>query len=227
MITAYEAKRLPTKASEAPLEDAYLAVEGSKIVSVTASAPVGAEVGDLGDVTLMPGLIDAHVHMAWTGDPDPEATRIADGPWVTMAKMAKHALDTLKAGMTTCRDVGSACDMILGLRRATALCIILGPRIIASGGLVVITGGHGYFAVRQADGPDEVRKAVREVLHAGADLLKVAASGSVFGSGEETGSLQKDLNGLSVAVREAHKAGRKVVVHVYPAKGDRPGVRSK
>ena len=220
MKIAYKAKNVLPTAFSLGLKDAVVVVEGNRIESVGSDIPGGAKVVDLGQVTLMPGLIDSHVHLMWSGEnADPDALRRSESWAMGMIRMVKHARQTIAAGITTCRDTGSPTEMILTLRKALESGLISGPRLITAGTLISMTGGHVNTISREADGPDEVRKAARELIKAGVDFLKVVASGGIYGHGEEVGSLQSDLDELSVAVREAHKAGKKVAVHVYPAKG--------
>jgi imidazolonepropionase-like amidohydrolase len=220
MKIAYRAKTVIAKPAEPVFRDAFVIVDGGRIDSIQENLPKDLPVLDLGDVTLLAGLIDAHLHMMWTGeDADPDSTRRAETREMGMLRMANHARKSIAGGITTCRDTGSPTEMILPLRKAVEMGLIPGPRIVSAGTLISMTGGHVNTISMEADGPDEVRKAARSLIKAGADFLKVVASGGIYGHGEEIGSLQSDLDELSVAVREAHKAGKKVAVHVYPAKG--------
>jgi imidazolonepropionase-like amidohydrolase len=220
MKIAYKGKNIITKPAAPILSDAYVVVDGNRIDSIQTKLPKGLPVLDLGHVTLLPGLIDAHLHMMWTGEgADPDATRRAETGEMAMLRMANHARKSIAGGITACRDVGSPTELIFALRKGLEMRLIPGPRLVSAGTLISMTGGHVNTISREADGPDEVRKAARELIKAGADLLKVVASGGVYGHGEEIGSLQLDVDELAAAVREAHKAGKKVAVHVYPTKG--------
>jgi imidazolonepropionase-like amidohydrolase len=220
MTIAYKAKSVIAKPNEKILQDAYVLVADNKVTSVQKKIPKDFPVLDLGDVTLLPGLIDAHLHLMWTGEgPDPDYTRRAENSEMGMLRMADHARKSIAGGITTCRDVGGPTDMILALRKAVEMGLVPGPRIVSAGTLISMTGGHVNTISKEADGPDEVQKAAREILKAGADFLKLVASGGIYGHGEEIGSLQSDLEELSAAVREAHKVGKKAAAHVYPAKG--------
>lgn len=220
MKIAYRAKSIIARPAEPVLQDAWLVVDGNRIDSVQKKSPKGLPLLELGDVTLLPGLIDAHLHLMWTGeDADPDSTRRAENREMAMLRMADHARKSISGGITTCRDTGSPTQMILALRKAVEMGLVPGPRIVSAGTLISMTGGHVNTISIEADGPDEVRKAARGLIKAGADFLKVVASGGIYGHGEEIGSLQSDLDELSAAVREAHKAGKKVAVHVYPEKG--------
>jgi imidazolonepropionase-like amidohydrolase len=105
--------------------------------------------------------------------------------------------------------------MAVDVARAIEKGVLRGPRVIAAGRAVAMTGGHAYYLGREADGTDSVRRAVREELKAGADCIKVMASGGVYGSSEEVGNPQLTVEEMRAAVDEAHKAGRKVTAHAY------------
>ncbi len=220
MKIAYKSKTIITTPAAETLSNGYMIVDGTTIHSIRTDKPSGIPILDLGEVTLLPGLIDAHLHLMWTGEnADPEATRKAETKEMTMLRMANHARKSIAGGITTCREAGSPTDMILALRSALAAGFVPGPRMISAGTLITMTGGHVNTISREADGPGEARKAARELIKAGVDFLKVAASGGIYGHGEEIGSLQLDGDELSAIVHEAHKAGKKVAAHVYPEKG--------
>jgi len=193
-------------------------VEGGRIVSVQSARalPSDVDVIDLGDATLLPGLIDCHVHLVWSGGPAPHELVDRESRYVTALRCAANALANLKAGVTTVRDLGSSDGMALDVGVAIDLGIVPGSRVIASGRAIAMTGGHGVEAgSREADGVDAVRHAVRCEMKAGAQLIKVMASGGVYGRGEEVGSPQFTVEEMQVAVEEAHKTGRKVAAHAY------------
>jgi imidazolonepropionase-like amidohydrolase len=220
MKIAYKGKSIITTPAAPILTDAYVVVDGTRIDSIQTDMPKGLPLLNLGKVTLLPGLIDAHLHLMWTGEnADPDSTRRAETREMAMLRMANHARKAIAGGITTCRDTGSPTEMILSLRKALEMGLIPGPRVVSAGTLITMTGGHVNTISKEADGPDEVRKAARELIKAGVDFIKVVASGGIYGHGEEIGSLQSDVDELSAAVREAHKVGKKVAVHVYPAKG--------
>jgi imidazolonepropionase-like amidohydrolase len=97
--------------------------------------------------------------------------------------------------------------------------VVPGPRILAAGKVICMTGGHGYWVGREADGPDEARKAVREQLKAGADVIKLIATGGVLTPGVEPGAAQLALDEMRAAVEEARKAGRRTAAHAMGAEG--------
>ena len=156
---------------------------------------------------LLPGLIDCHVHYCLDASPDPIATFQQDDPTVTAVKAATHAQATLKAGITTVRDVGSRNHISISLGRAIRAGVIPGPRTLSAGLAICMTGGHAWFIGRQADGRDEVIKAVREQVQQGADVIKLIATGGVLTPGATPGSPQLTFEELQVAVHEAGVPG--------------------
>ncbi len=121
--------------------------------------------------------------------------------------------------MTTVRDLGSANGISGSLRDAITLGVVTGPRVVTTNQAVCITGGQGWQFSRQADGPDDVRRAVREQIRAGADAIKMMATGGVITPGVEPGSPQFTLEELKAGAEEAHKAGRKIAAHAQGNEG--------
>jgi imidazolonepropionase-like amidohydrolase len=172
-------------------------------------------------MTLLPGLIDCHVHLF--ADAGPEG-RLDSGelPGFALLRAAYHARRTLEAGITTVRDCGGQSHMEFALRQAIAAGYCRGPRLVLAGRLLSMTsaGAEAFSGMyREADGPDEVRKAAREQLKAGADVIKVMATGAVMTPGERPGASQFTFEELCAAVEEAHKAGRKVAAHAHGSEG--------
>ncbi len=219
MTVAYRAARVFDGFSEHAIEDGAVLVEDGRILSVgpAADLPAGVEIMDLGDVTLLPGLIDAHVHLVWSASAEPHEVVGRESPALTALRCANNAGLHLRAGVTTVRDVGATGGLSVDIARAVELGILPGPRVIAAGRAIAMTGGHGWFLGREADGPDAVRRAAREEMKAGATCLKLMASGGVYGHAEEPGSPQLTVEEMCAGVEEAHRAGRKVAAHAYSA----------
>lgn len=217
VTVAYRAKRIVDGISEHAIEDGAVIVEGASIVSVVPGEdiPSGAEVVELGDATLMPGLVDAHVHLVWSASAEPHEVVARESQALTVLRCARNALLHLHAGVTTVRDVGASEGLSVDIARAVEEGIIPGPRVIAAGRAIAMTGGHGWFLGREADGAEAVRRAVREEMKAGAACIKLMASGGIYGHAEEPGSPQLTVEEMRTAVEEAHKAGRKVAAHAY------------
>jgi imidazolonepropionase-like amidohydrolase len=206
---------------DALLTDAWVHISDDRIVEVSSSEPAwsaGSIRVDVPDSTLLPGLIDCHVHFALSGGPD-WLTEVSEPYALACLRAAKHAGDTLRSGFTTVRTLGGRDGADPALRDAQARGLIAGPRMVASNQVVCMTGGHAAWMGRQADGPDEVRKAVREQLRAGADSIKFIATGGVMTPGVEPGAQQLSFEELRAGVEEAHKAGRITAAHAHGADG--------
>jgi imidazolonepropionase-like amidohydrolase len=214
VAVAYRAARVFDGTSEGVIEDGAVVVEDGRIASVGPARGL-PEAVDLGDVTLMPGLIDAHVHLVWDASAEPHEVVARQSRALTVLRCAKNAALHLRAGVTTVRDVGSTDGLAVEIGRAVELGILSGPRVVAAGRAIAMTGGHGWFLGREADGPDALRRAVREEIKAGASCIKLMASGGVYGHAEEPGSPQLTVEEMRSGVEEAHKAGRKAAAHAY------------
>ncbi len=176
---------------------------------------------------VLPGLIDCHVHLTFEGGPA-EAETQRNLPLPTRAwHAAEHARRTLNAGFTTVRDMGAADRLNIHLANAIDSGLLAGPRMLAVGLGVTMTGGHGHgFIAREADGPDDVRRAVREQLRAGAKAIKLFASGGVMTPGVDPRSPSYTEAELTAGVEEAHKAFRVVGAHAQAEEGIKNAVRA-
>ena len=204
------------------LERASVLVEGDRIAKVAArnlKIPKGCPRISLNGGTLLPGFIDAHVHLCLDGSPDPMTAFLNTSLAVSILKAASFARETLMAGVTTIRDMGARDGIDLGLRQAIRTGLVPGPRMLVSGQPICMTGGHGWQLGREANGPDEVRKAAREQIKAGADIVKLMATGGVLTPAVEPGSEQLTEAELRAGVEEAHKAGKKTATHAMGTKG--------
>jgi imidazolonepropionase-like amidohydrolase len=179
--------------------------------------------------TLTPGLIDVHVHLCFDGDADfAAAARELASDAAAAVKAVRNAARTLRYGVTTVRDLGGRGDAVIQVARGVARGLIPGPRILAAGRALTITGGHGHSVgfAREVDGPDAVRAAVREEIRAGATAIKLVATGGVLTPGithDFTAFTQEELD---AAVDEARSWGRVVAAHAIGAEGIRQAVRA-
>lgn len=198
--------------------ESIVQTEGGRITYAgpAGSAPMAEETVDFGDATITPGLFDCHVHLAWTGLEGRMQEQVErDGPLLTTLKGAQNCRRHLKAATTTVRDVGTGDGIAFALRAAEAEGVIAAPRIIASGTLICMTGGHCYELGGEADGPSEVMKCVRKEIREGADLIKLAAGGGIYGLIERCHHPQFTVREMEAAVEAAHHADRIVTVHAY------------
>lgn len=188
-------------------------------------APADMPVLDCAGRYVLPGLIDCHVHLTSGGDAGELTQR--DPTAIRALKMANNARKTLHAGFTTVRDLGAPEQLNIQLAQAIEDRICEGPRVLAAGFGVTMTGGHGHgFIAREADGPDEVRKAVREQLRAGAGAIKLFASGGVLTRGVNPKSPSFTEAELRAGVEEAHKAFRVVGAHAQATEGIKNAIRA-
>jgi imidazolonepropionase-like amidohydrolase len=202
-------------------------LEGGKIAHVGGPVPGGeSELVDLERRTLMPGLIDCHVHLTFSGEAQ-EVERAATVPVPDLAwTAAANARETLEGGVTTVRDVGARAGVAIRLREAIAAGRVPGPRMRAAGAIICMTGGHGWFIGREADGPDDVRRAVREQLKAGADCVKFTATGGGMTPGVDPRASSFTDVELAAGVDEAHKAFRRAIAHAQGNAGIKTAVRA-
>jgi imidazolonepropionase-like amidohydrolase len=214
-----------------PQPDTRVVVEDGRIRRIGPSsgpaAPRDAPVIDCQGRTLMPGLLDAHVHLA-SVDLDPMAEALTP-PAILALRIARQIEATLDAGFTTVRDAGG---LDWGFKEAVRLGMIRGPRLFISGAFISQTGGHGDHRARSSrepfpvipgltsesilvDGADEVRRAAREVLRRGADQVKVMASGGAASPADELDHVQFSVEELAAAVDAAAAVGTYVLAHAY------------
>ncbi len=202
--------------------DRIIAVGDARDVKV----PRGATKIDGRGMTLMPGLIDCHVHMGLGSESDVVRAIREEDPAFTLLKAAQFAQKTLAAGFTTVRDLGYRDHSIFALVRAIESGLIPGPRILAVGLAICMTGGHARFIGRQVDGPAEIVAAVREQLAAGAKAIKFIASGGVLTHGTSPEAAQLTLEELKAGVEEARRADRRVAAHAHSAAGMKNAIRA-
>lgn len=210
----------------APRPGLRVEVTGDRITAVEPALAPGAAVGDarvlgLGGATLLPGLIDLHLHLCWDGGPDPVASNERDGIQMTVIKSVEAARRTLGAGITTVRDIGSVEDVAITVAGAERAGVFPGPRVITSGRTLIMTGGHDPFWGIMVDGEAEARKAVRRQVYAGAGVIKVSATGGVYGRafGESVGQAELSREEIAVICEEAHRFGLKVAAHAIGEEG--------
>ena len=202
-----------------------------------ARLPLDAEVYDVGGRTIMPGLMDAHVHFMLAGERDFESVFLKQTSEYMAIKATVSARNLLDAGFTTVRDVGAPGRLALSLRDAVNAGLVPGPRILAAGRIITATSGHvdllppGVSRVdgtagRIADGPAEILRAVREQVKVGADLIKFCATGGVMDPQLAPDVPEYSAEEVQTLITEAHKMKKPVAAHVHGAEGAKIAIRA-
>ncbi|MFZ6743568.1 amidohydrolase family protein [Undibacterium sp. JH2W] len=236
---AIKAGRLLDVETGKVLRDQLIVITGERITAIVPIAgtpvPYNVKLINLSNATVLPGLIDAHTHL--TSNPRQHGYSSL-GTSTTRAALygVRAARDTLNAGFTTVRDVGSEGFADVALRDAINDGDFPGPRILAAGYAIGIKGGHcdnnllppeyNDTGKGVADGPWAARSKVREMAKYGADLIKICATGGVLSKGDAAGAQQYTLEEMQAIVQEAHKLGRKVAAHAHGASGISDAIRA-
>ncbi len=202
-----------------------LVVEEGRVVAFEKKPPQKAERVELSGF-VVPGLIDAHVHLSFSGGPDPVAEMEAEPREATLLRAAGYLRAYLKAGVTAVRDLGSRDGMAVGLAYAVEKGLIPGPRVVAAGRVLTPTGGHGHRHGVEVDGPDAVRRAAREAFKRGARVLKLMATGGVMTPGVEAGAPMFEEEELRAGAREAEKRGAPSAAHAQGLFGIKAALRA-
>lgn len=204
------------------LAPALVLVDAGRIVDVDrtgAAPPPGAEVLDLGDVTLLPGLVDSHVHLCFDAGEDVLGPLQADADVTLHARMDANARATLVAGITTARDLGDRRYLGLALRDRCRAQMMVGPDLLVAGPPLTRTGGHCWFLGGEADDLEELVAAVAERARKGCDVVKVMATGGVITPGYGPHESQYGPLELATVVAEAHRVGLPVAAHAHSPRG--------
>ena len=223
-FTILKAARLIDTAAEVVQEQAAILLEGSTVRQIgtaeTVHAPEGASVQeiDYGDATILPGLVDSHVHLNGIGDGRAGDELVTLPDEVLTVQSAQNARRHLYSGVTTLRDCGAKNSTTFMLRQAVDLGIVPAPRLVLAGRPVAIIGGHLSYFGTAATGVDECRAAVRQLIKEGADFIKITATG---GSTRTSHPLRPSFNveELRAICEEAHRFGKHAAAHCASSQG--------
>jgi imidazolonepropionase-like amidohydrolase len=226
----YKASRVANADVTAWLPDHAVIVEDGRISEVVPQSALAVGISDthavheLADVSLLPGLIEAHAHMHTAAGPDPLYTQQAafnDSKEFFIMRSVDHVRTTLLSGVTTMRDLGGPTDVVFPVRDAVRAGVIPGPRLQLAGAPITTTAGHCWFFGSEADTAEEVVRAIREQVKLGADLIKIMSTGGMFTPTANPRSAQYPVDTLRAAVVEAERLNVQIVSHCLAADGVR------
>jgi imidazolonepropionase-like amidohydrolase len=198
--------RVLTCVGDEVIENGAVEIDGGKIKAVGPASDFGAtdaEIVDCAGQTVLPGLMNSHAHLAWDGIHDLARQSMDDAPEISAYKSAANMLKSLRAGVTLVRDLGMNQTNFLA-KQAVEQGIFPGPRLLICGEAIIQTGGHTYWCCREASGADEMRRAVREQVRGGADLIKIMGCHD---------TLEFTDAELEAVIDEAHRHGLPVTAH--------------
>jgi imidazolonepropionase-like amidohydrolase len=178
------------------------------------------------DSTIMPGLIDSHVHLGFDGGPDPVSRMRRESDQEQLVLMLRSARELLGVGVTTARDLGGRGYLAQVVQEAVAAGLARGPRLVVAGPPVTVTGGHCWFMGGEADSEDDLRRLVRTQHKHGADLIKVMATGGFMTTGSAPWYAQFTTGQLTVIVAEARRVDKPVAAHAHGLEGIRRAVEA-
>ena len=187
------------------IPNGFVEIQDGLIKAVGSTDELGSRESELVDTggTLLPGLFNSHAHLAWDGVHDLARQSLDDSPEISAYKSAGNMLVSLRSGVTTVRDLGMN-TANLHAKQAVEQNIFPGPRLLVTGEAIVQTGGHTYWCCREASGPDEMRRAVRDQVRAGADLIKIMACHDTLEFTDEE---------LEAVIDESHRNGLPITAH--------------
>lgn len=210
---------------DAPRANVIVTIDEGKVVAVEPAGD-GAK-ADREAAAIVPGLINAHAHLEMGGEPQTLTVFIVRNEEQRLLACVANAQKALRSGVTALRDLGSSAHNNVETRNAIRAGQLEGPTVVAAGKAICMTGGHGWwFESRQADGPWDMRKAVREQLKAGADCIKMIATGGVLTPGAVVGNDQLSEEEMRAGILEAKTHGMRVAAHAIGANGIKNAIRA-
>lgn len=222
-LVVVKAGTLVDGTGSAPRRGVQIYVRDGRIAEVAPSGdvPSDARVLDFSDQAVVPGLIDCHVHLAFSAGVDPLADLLAEDDAALLLHAAANARTALAAGITTVRDLGDRNGVARALRDGIARGIATGPRIVTAGAPITITGGHCHFLGMEADSKSDVRRVARQQIKDGVNCLKIMASGGRMTPGTNPKLPQYSVGQIKAAVTEARRAGLTIAAHALSARSIR------
>jgi imidazolonepropionase-like amidohydrolase len=225
-----------------PIENRIILVKGKVIewIGDESNCPLGnmGQVFDLSGHTILPGLIDCHLHTSFNGESNYYDIVMKQSVAFRTLTSLRNVQKDLEAGFTTVRVMGEKSHLDLALKSAINEGIVRGPRIVAAGQNITVTGGHADLWLAPdieyteglggiiANGPEEFRRAARTQLKYGADFIKLVVTGGVMSEGGDPGMPYLSPEEIRAAVEEAHRLGKKVAAHCHGAAGARISVEA-
>ena len=221
-VTTLLAQRLFDGTGAEAIHDAFIQIDGEKITRVGKRADLGsaaADARDLGDATILPGLINMHTHLTLSGSMQVLHDALNDSYEVKMMRAVEHARQSIESGVTTIRDCGTLNSIVFAIREASKQGLIKGPHVWASGDVLTSTGGHCYFFGVECDSLDGVRHAVRRQVKAGADFIKVMATGGGLTPNTFPAQPQFDRDQMIALADDSRRLDRYVSAHCHGTPG--------
>ncbi|MCZ6872425.1 MAG: amidohydrolase family protein [bacterium] len=213
---------------------AYVIIEGDAITAVGPQGDLGDNLDrftqqiDLGpDVTLLPGLINMHTHMSFSAGESVFDDHQRESYETKLIRAVENLQAALHTGVTTVRDCGTLNGIAFAMRAAIEQGLTLGPRVIASGAGITTTGGHLWFCGVEADSETEVRRAVRSQVKAGADFIKIFATGGGTTPGTNSTAAQYNENEMCAITEEARRLGKTTAAHAHGSPGIRTSIAAR
>ena len=228
-LTVIEAGRLVDGTGAEPIESARIVVEGERIREVGHASQVSAPGGeveriDFSEYTIVPGLLDGHVHLVFSALPTALPDILGEDNPRILLRAVHNAQLALRVGVTTVRDCGGRDLMPLKLRDAIAAGVLPGPRILAAGPAITVTGGHCYFFNGEVDSVDGMRQLARSLAKSGVDFFKVMSTGGRMTPNTNVTAAQFTVEELTALVQEARRLNRKTTAHGHGTAGIRNAV---
>lgn len=221
-LTTLLAARLFDGTGAEAIDNAFIQIEDGKVKRVGRREDLGtgaASARDLGDATILPGLINMHTHLTLSGSMQVLNDALHDTYEIKMMRAVEHARQAIESGVTTIRDCGTLNSIVFAIREASRTGLIKGPHVWASGDVLTSTGGHCYFFGTECDTIEDVRRAVRRQVKAGADFVKVMATGGGITPNTFPAQPQFTRDEMIALVEDTARLGRYVAAHCHGTPG--------